>query len=225
MATSGVTDWPLTVGEIVRQAMIELGVLNSGDQPDAPEMSDGITKLTAMLKSWSLEANLFREESGTVTVTGASGGVTLEAEVAEVYSVRHVVSATNQRPLPMWNREQYYFLPNRSQAGNPTICYIARNLDTLELRLWPVPATDVDLHLDYGRSLEVPSNPDETLDLPQAWQEAVIMGLASRLASMFGATRIDPATVQRVDSAAGSLYARVLDHDRPDSIYMEPWGA
>jgi hypothetical protein len=41
---------------------------------------------------------------------------------------------------------------------------------------------------------------------------------------MFGTTRIDPGTVQRVEGQAQMLYQRMLDADRPDSYYFEPWG-
>ena len=39
---------------------------------------------------------------------------------------------------------------------------------------------------------------------------------------MFGATRIDTATVQRVDARAAALYGRMLDADRPDTYQI--WG-
>lgn len=223
MPTSGETNWPLTAGEIVMQAMVELGVLPSGQEPEAGEMSDALVRLNAMLKSWSVRVNLFREESGTVTIAGGTGAATLEQSVRDLFSVRHVVSATYYRPLAQWNRDQFYSLPNGSAAGNPTIYYLSRGVDSTALHIWPVPAADITLHLNYSRAAETITSVDETLDIGQEWQETVILGLASRLASMFGATRLDPATVQRIDGRAAELYGVMLDSDRPDSYLFEPW--
>ncbi|HWU93409.1 MAG TPA: hypothetical protein VN106_09220, partial [Sphingomicrobium sp.] len=66
MSVSGVTDWPLTAGEIVTQAMYELGELSQGEEPDGDEMEDGILRLNAMLRSWGGEGNMFREASSTL---------------------------------------------------------------------------------------------------------------------------------------------------------------
>ena len=225
MPTSGVTDWALTADDLIRQAMVELGVLNSGDDLEAIEEADAMVRLNAMLKSWGGEANLFRESTGTLVIAAGTGAGTLPSNVRDINSVRHVVSATSYRPLTEWNRDQYYILPNRATVGNPSLYYLSRTPTALEIRIWPVPAGAVTLHLDYSRSVETVTDGAETLDIPQEWQEAAILGLASRCASMFGATRLDPATVQRIDARAEYLYNQLLDRDRPDSYFFESWDA
>lgn len=223
MPTSGVTDWPLTAGELIQHSMIELGVLSSGEEPEAGEMADCLVRLNGMLKSWSKRVNLFREASGTLTITGGTGAATLEQGIQDLLSVRHVVSATNYRQLAQWNRDQYYSLPNRAAVGNPTIYYLSKGVDSTAIRVWPVPATDITLHVDYTQTAETVTSVDETVDVPQEWQEAVILGLASRCASIFGATRLDPQTVARIDARAAELYQFLLDSDRPDSYSFETW--
>lgn len=223
MATSGITDWPLTVAEVVRQAMVELGAISSGEEPEATEEADAMIRLNGMLKTWSIKSNLFRESTGTLVVTGGTGAGTLPSEVRGLNSVRMVVSSTYQRPLLEWNRDQYYSMPNRTAVGNPTVFYLSRTPTASELRIWPVPAADITLHIDYSRRAETVTDPEETLDIVEEWQEAVILGLASRCASMFGTTRLDPQTVARIDGRADALYNDLLDHDRPDSYYFEPW--
>jgi len=223
MTTSGVTEWGLTAAAVIRQAMVELGVLNGGDEPEATEEADAMLRLNAMLKTWGGEANLFREATGTLVIVGGSGAGALPSEVRQVNSVRHVSSATYQRPLLEWNRDQYFSLPNRTAVGNPTMYYLSKTPLVWEIRVWPVPATDITLHIDYSRAVETVTDVEETLDIPQEWQEAVILGLAARCASMFGTTRLDPGTVQRIDAASAAMYQKLLDRDRPDSYYFEPW--
>ena len=223
MPTSGVTSWSLTAGECIAQALVELGAIASGEAPDATEESDAMVRLNAMLKSWGGEANLFREATGTLVITGGTGAGTLPPGVRRINSVRHVVSATNYRPLLEWNRDQYYSIPNRAAVGNPTAYYTRLTPTGTEIHIWPVPAANVTLHLDYGRVPETVTDTEETLDIPEEWQEAVILGLASRCASMFGTTRLDPNTVARIDQRAAMLYERLLDRDRPGSYFFEPW--
>jgi hypothetical protein len=58
------------------------------------------------------------------------------------------------------------------------------------------------------------------VDVPQAFQEAVWVNLAVRLAPMFGKARTDPATVQMVAARAAELERDMLDFDRPASYWL-----
>ena len=223
MATSGVYNWPLTAGEIVQQAMIELGVLNAGEDPDSHEMIDCMVRFNAMLKGWSRKANLWRDEVGTLLVPGGTGAVTLQQAVRDINSVRQIVSPTNQRILAQWNRDEYYSMPNRSAIGNPTCFYVKRDTDSVQIYVWPVPAVDILLHADFQRAAQTITEPGETIDISQEFAETVILGLASRIAGMFGASRIDQATVADVKQRAAILEQEMLDSDRPDSIVFQPW--
>jgi len=216
-----VTAWSQTVGQICLSAAMELGAVGLGDSLEAPEEAEMTTRLNSMLAKWSIEANLFREESGTITIAGGTGAATLPDTIRDIRSVRLIQSATSQRMLAIWNRDQYFLLPNRSQSGNPMAVYFSPQIGGAVLYLWPVPAADVDLDLDYSRAFNFVSGPDETLDLPAEWHEAVLYGLASRSAGIFGTTQLDPAKVQRCDAQAKASYDRMLDADRPDSYFFE----
>jgi hypothetical protein len=220
--TSGITDWPLTAEQIVTQAMYELGALNQGDTPSGEEMEDAILRLNGMLKTWGGEGNLFREVTGTLTLPGGTASGTLPADVRDVSSVRHVVSATNSRQLAEWNRGEFYRLPNRSASGNPTAYYLSTTTAGRAITVWPVPSADITLEVDYSRLAQTVTDPSETIDVPEEWQEALIMGLASRLAPLFGTTESAPAKLARLDQRAQSLYQHLLDRDRPDSYIFEP---
>lgn len=224
MTTSGITSWPLTAEEIVTQALVELGAIASGETPTGEEMEDGLLRLNAMLKSWAGEGNLYREATGTLVIPAGTGAGTLPTDIRAVSSVRQVVSATYNRQLAQWNRSQYLSMPNRAQTtnGGPSVYYIGQDVSGLSIRVWPVPSTNITVELDYSRSAQTVTDPSETIDAPEEWQEAMILGLASRCASMFGKTRTDPNTVARIDGKAGQLYQRLLDRDRPDSYYFEP---
>jgi hypothetical protein len=224
MPTSGEQNWTRTVGETIKSAMVELGALSMGDEPEDSEYDEALPRLAGLLKELATQGALYRDAAATVVIPGASGGATLPDDVADLSSARVVVSGSHQRLLSPWNRAEYYMIPNRSQTGTwPVAYYVNKTIDALEIKLWPVPTADVTLHLDYRRAVDVPTEPTETLDVPQDWQNAIMLNLASRLANMFSTTRVDPGVVARVDAQAGAALTVLLDADRPDSYYFEPW--
>jgi hypothetical protein len=221
MPSSGNPDWTQTVGQICLSAALELGAVGLGDSLESSEEAEMMTRLNSMMAKWAIEANLFREATATVTITGGTGAATLPSDVRDVRSVRHVQSATYKRSLAPWNRDQWFALPNRAQAGLPSVFYYSQRIGGDQLYLWPVPAANVDLELDYNRSFYFAEGPEQELDLPIEWHEAVIYGLASRCSGIFGSTMIDPGKVARCDQLAASSYQQMLDSDRPDSYYFE----
>ena len=223
MPTSGETSFEWTAGDLIKSAMVELGVLSLGDEPDSDEYAEAVRRLNGFLKYLATKGAMFRDSTGTVTITGGTGAATLDSAIRDVSSVRHVVSATNYRQLMPWNRSQYYAMPNRAAVGNPSIYFINKTTTGNEIRIWPVPAADITLHIDYSRGAEVVTAPDETLDVPEDWHDAMLYNLASRLASMFGADRIDTVKLQRVERSAAETLNAMLDADRPDSYFMHPW--
>jgi hypothetical protein len=216
------SDWTQTVGQICLSAAMELGAVGIGDSLESAEELEMTTRLNSMLAKWSIDANLFREWSGTLTIPGGTGAGTLPSSVRDIRSVRHVQSATYKRTLAVWNRDEYFQLPNRVQVGaSPMIAYFSKQIGGGILYVWPSPATDVDLEIDYNRSFFFAEGPEQELDIPPEWHEAVLYGLASRSAGIFGTTQLDPAKVQRCDTQARVSYERMLDSDRPDSYYFE----
>lgn len=214
-------DWTQTVGQLCLSTALELGAVGMGDSLESSEEAEMMTRLNSMMAQWAVEANLFREESATLTITGATGAATLPSDVRDIRSVRHVQSATYSRPLAQWNRDQFFSLPNRVQAGVPTIFYYSQRIGGDQLYVWPVPAADEDFEIDYNRAFFFAEAPEQELDLPPEWHEAALYGLASRCSSLFAMTSLDPAKVQRCDAMAAQSYQRMLDNDRPDSYFFE----
>lgn len=221
MARSTNPNYTWTVAELCLSAARELGAVGISDTLDSTEEAEMIKRLNSMLAKWSKDANLWRQASGTVSISGGVGAGTLPAEVHDIRSARHVITATNKRPLVQWNRDQYFTLPDRAQVGDPTAYYFARGLAGVQLYIWPVPAAAVTIEIDYARPLYFAESNAQELDIPFEWHEAALYGLASRSAGLFGTITINPQAVQRCDAQARSSYERMLDADRPDSYFFE----
>lgn len=216
MTTSGVTTWELTARDLITAALRDGRILPSGEDPTADELTDCLLRLNGMLKTMSTKGNLFRDTEVTVSVTAGDPTVTLPADVRDVSGVRQVMSATNERSLFPWTRAQYQMLPNKAAVGNPSIYYLSRGIGAPDLSVWPVPSANISLKIDYSRVAETVINPNETLDLPQEWQQMIYKNLAVECADLFGA-QLSPLYIAKAEE----LYQQFLDSDRPDFYTFE----
>jgi hypothetical protein len=221
VAVSGIIGGQMIISEVIAAAMRELGVLAIGENPTAAETQEGIRSLNWMLKSWAANGvNLWRETDGAVTFPAGTATVELDPFCIDVLEARLVQSNTFERPMQRWENGQYLQIPNKTNPGSPTAYTLTRTIDTISMTVWPVPFEDMDVLYSYARVPYDVLDGAETLDVPQEWTETVYLGLAARMAQMLGATRIDPATAQIVAARFADLETKMLDQDRPASVYM-----
>jgi hypothetical protein len=221
MARSTNPNWTQTAGQICHSAAFELGAVGMDDTLGDAEMQEMLKRLNSMLAKWSNEMNMWRETIETFPILAGIGTVALPAYVQTVRAARYVESSSYLRPLASWNRDQWQMLPNPVSVGPPTIFYHETGLDGSILNIWPIPSSNQSLEVDYNRAFYFVESPDQELDIPPEWHEAVLYGLASRSAGIFGATAINPSAVGRCDQQARASYQELLDSDRPDSYVFE----
>ncbi len=220
MTTSGQINGQITARQIMTLAMQDLGVRGSGETPSAEEYQDMRPRLNWLLKTLQSQgANLWRTETGTITIPAGSVSGALDPRVIDVIAAR-IINNDIEIPLQGDEQGQYATLPNKSQPGRPTIFWLDMQRDQVNFYVWPVPYQDTEVKLDYARVIEDVTDPNETLDVPQAWAEAVWTNLAVACATMFGAARLDPQAVALVTERASNRLNAMLDMDRPASVFM-----
>lgn len=218
MTTSGTTDYSLTVRDIVKRALDdELGVVPSGDAPTADELTFAINKLSGMLKSWQIKGVLWKQETVDQNGDADTATIALGSFVRGVNGCRFAESATNERAMQRFERDDYNILPNKAASGTPTIYYVQRAEDGLVLSVWPVPTTAFTLKLDIDRKMDTVTSASETLDVPEELHETVIANLAVR---MLGKYRIQPGEVPELVQRANMLEQEMFDNYRPASYMM-----
>lgn len=217
MTTSGTTAFSNTARDFVKQALLENGILAFGDDPEADEMTACIFRLNAMLKTWSVRGLGWKQEVYTATGTADTATITLPVYVREVNGARYVDSATNERAMSRFERDDYAILPNKAAKGTPTIYSVDQNAGAMVLSVWPVPTAAFSLKLDIDRALDTVTDPTQTIDIPEEWTECVMTNLAVRCCNVFGA---EPTSelVQRAQLAERELF----DAYRPASYFMGP---
>lgn len=215
MTTSGTTAWSMTAGDIIQTAL-ERGVLALGETPDPAETTACITRLNGLLKSWQMDGLLWKQETISVSTTAATATISLPSYVRDVNGARYVESATNERPMVPWERDEYYMLPNKASAGASTCYYVQRATDGLTLHIWPVPAAVATIKLDIDRKLDTVTVDTETVDIPEELQETLYNNLALACWDIF--KDIPPS--QELLSRVAHLNRLASDSYRPASYLM-----
>jgi hypothetical protein len=90
-------------------------------------------------------------------------------------------------PIEMASRQEYADLSNKFSEGKPVRAFYDPQLTNGVLWLWPTPdlATDV-VRFWYERILEDFNALTDNPDFPIEWAEALVAGLAYRIAPAFG---------------------------------------
>lgn len=224
MALSGIHTGTMTAAELVTSAMQELGVLAIGEVPEGAELEIGLRSLNWLLKSWTARGlTSWRETQGSATFSAAQVIASLASDVLDVTEARLIITAsapTYERPLQRWEDGQYRQIPNKQTPGQPTAYLITKTITGASMTVWPVPNASMTIAFTYSRIPDDVTDGAQTIDLPQQWTEACYLGLAARLAQVFGVTHVDPNTAKFVVQRASALEALLFDDDRPASLYM-----
>lgn len=217
MTTSGTTAFSTTARDFVKNALLENGIIPFGDDPESDEMAACLFRLNAMLKTWGARGLGWKQEVYTASGTADTASITLPVYVREVNGARYVESATNERAMSRFERDDYAILPNKAAKGTPTIYNIDQNAGALILSVWPVPTADFSLSLDIDRALDTVTDASQTIDIPEEWTECVMTNLALRCCNVFGVSPT-PELAQRAQLAEREMF----DAYRPASYFMGP---
>lgn len=216
MTTSGVTAYSLTARDIVATALEENGIIRLGSQPKANELDACLRRLNSMLKSWQSQGLEWKHETISLSCTANDATTALASYVQSVNGVRYYESATNERQMARFERDEYLSLPNKAASGTPTIYYVNEG-DSKIMSVWPVPTANYTLKVDIVRKFDTVTNAGETVDIPEHLTETIYANLAVRCAGLFG-TQSPPELLNR----AAVLERQMLDNMRPASYFLGP---
>lgn len=194
MTVSNSVDFNLSANEIVIEARRKVGVHDDEEPLEAQDLLTGMRALTMMLKTWQAEGVMcWTLTEGTLTLTatesylfGAGGAFTTVP--LDITSVR-INRGSNDIPMYRLSREDYFNLPNKTTTGYPTQFYYDRQRSGGTLYVWPSPDASLGtLKFTYRRLIMDMDASVDNPDVPQEWLEAMIYGLAKRLAENYGLT-------------------------------------
>lgn len=169
--------------QICKQALRKLGILSIDEEATADDMDHAINALDRLLKGWQNRGYaIWCVTSETVTATTDRTFALTAGRPLDIHSIRLNRSGI-ETPMLRMDRREYDDLPQKGSTGLPTRFYFDRQRDTGTVYVWPVlsTVTDETFEVTYVREIE-DAEPEAQVDAPTEWYEAVVYGLAARLA-------------------------------------------
>jgi len=178
------TAWTLAATDICTDALEHLGVIGDGETASAGDMQTALRGLDAILKELPLAGYSWPKLSAETALAWINGQtITLPAD----YYAYPVLwkSLNGQKPkLTQINHAQWVAMADRAQTGESVTHFYISPANVLYL--WPVPAVDPVLTIQYQRLVD-----DAVLatapDLPSYWHNPLGYGVANEIALKFGA--------------------------------------
>lgn len=228
MAVSGSFDFTLNAREVITHALKNImNVLALTQALDADEAAAAMETLNLMLKSWQRKGpHLWSKREGTITLTNATTSYDLATapnalNPLRILAARYRDANSNDLPMRLFTREQYFDLPIKSSSGIPTQYYFDPQIGTPTFYVWPVKATITTetIRTTYQERIDDIDDLGNSLGIPQEWLETVAYSLAARLLDPYG---IEGEVANRVIMRAEQLSIEAQDWEREDTIVIMP---
>ncbi len=215
-----------TAGTALSRAYMMLGQLTPPAYTMSPDQeARGIVVLNGVLQSMqSFGPNVFRQTLATLTVSANTPTVPVPGDVVGIIEARWVQSATFDRVLGRFQWVDYQSLPNKMAQGPPTTFMFDYQQDFTQLYVYPVPTISGTIHCSTTRRATEVLDQTTEIDLPPEWALAIDYLLADALMDDQGMADQDAATAERIKARALYWNAKLLDFDRPTSVFLRPYG-
>lgn len=233
MATSGSIDFGMNRNEIILDACEEIGVAIDGEalEPEVEGVANRV--LNRMTKAFIAHGmQLWKRDSLTVTLVdsqvsytfGPSGGAG-SIRPLRILECNRVDSDNISTTMTMMTLDEYQSLSSKTTTGTPVNFYYNPTLPDGTLKVWPAPtatvASEYTLDIVYQSPLEDFDNSTDDPDFPVEWLEALVYGLARRLARKYGS--LSNYEMEDLKQQAKESLDLALSWDREDgSIYFQP---
>jgi hypothetical protein len=197
MATSNSYDWSATRAEIIKSSLRKIGALGDWEDPTSNQITASALALQAMVKAWMADGMplwVIKEQAIAMTAL-ASGQVTIglgqTVNVAKPLKVLQAFLRRGSVDTDLIVTDRFSF--NKlilNITGTPNTVYYQPLNSTGVLSCYPLPdvatqaATSLVIH--YQAMFEDMDTDSNDLGFPVEWTEAVIYGLAVRLAPEYG---------------------------------------
>lgn len=167
--------------------------------------------------------------AGEITWTDISGALPynyfrVTASAPLNFSAITLGNLPQEIPLGQLNRDSYVNQSNKVFPGRPSNYYFQRDLPQPVVYLWPAPfvaAEAAQLILWRHRQIMDTENLQQEVEMPDRWQEAIINGLAARMAAETPA--VDAQLIAVLEQKAAMSMQRAWDGDNDGSpIQINP---
>lgn len=185
---------PTIAIDMIKSAMRHIGILATGETPDAAQAQDGLKALNDVLELWTLDGmavwagltdnftTVGAQQSYTVGPTGdwvTARPVTIMGAVGAYLGVEY--------PIGRWTFEQYNAVTVKQTGATfpERYCYV-NDYPNATVFFWPVPVEGMTIRLDIQTQLTQIATIATAVSLPPGYVPALEWALAGMLASQYG---------------------------------------
>lgn len=226
MTVSGVTSYQLTTSQVIERAFNRIGVAQEGEALTPKMYNDGLDELNLLIQQMNADPHLWIMTEGSVTLVADQAAYVVSPRALRIWNCRYRLNGIDV-PMTKFSRQEYLDQPNKAVSPSiPVNYYFDPKVDADTLYLWPAPSTQTvalgyQIIFDYYRLMSVQVASNDTLDMPQQWQQALIWNLANNLETQYPVN--DPRIAAKVEAQAASSYAMIRGWDNEDaSLFMQP---
>lgn len=199
MSVSTVTTFNLNATEIVNAAYRKIAVVADNMTATSTQITNGIQALNVMIKAFITKGMpLWEVVEYSITPTATRNyniGVGLTVNTPAPLKIFQAVLLDNtnltNRPLEVRSHYDYNLLSNSATSGAPTVYMYEPGNQSGVFHIWPTPdsytQTNCSIKIVYQKPFaDIVTAATDNVDFPQWWLEAIIYGLADRMAPEFG---------------------------------------
>lgn len=228
-----------TKQQIIIDAFRKLGMPGDGDVLTDAQTLAGINALNGLLSAFVAKHGLplwkttdvewgfdnFVDGSATMGPGLTLSTTTIPMRVKGVWRVDYYDTDNPVvAPMELYERQKFNNLSTPLSSGTPHFVYQEAHKDYMVLRVWPTPNTHWNTYgsikVTLLSQLDIDEDDELELDIPAYWEDAIIYGLATRLAPEYGLAMPER---QALAQEAKMILDDAIDFDQEEgSLFLRP---
>lgn len=178
--------------DLIKGAMLQLGVLAVGETPSAEEANDGLTALNDVLETWSLESlSVYGSDVETFAVSAEVAKYTIGTagtwNMSRPTSIDNAYVTINSTDFTMseWTLAEYDAIAVKQAGGIPSRWVYLNDFPSGLVILYPTPSQAMAISIDAPRILTSVATLATTINLPPGYNRALRYALALEMAPQY----------------------------------------
>jgi len=203
-----------TVQQVINRSLRLIGVLATGQTPEADETADALTALNAMLDGWmndklmtySLQNITVPLVAGTASYTIGTSGATVTATSPVRIESAYTRKSNIDYLIELIDSNQYNGIASKTSASDiPEYLYFNGTNPNSTITLYPVPNEVNNLYLTVWTPYAAFAAATDTFTMPNGYEDAVAYNLAIRLWPEYPAVQLSPVVVELAKTTLASI--------------------
>ena len=222
ISTSGQYTFNPSGGELIIAAFARIGLRRTAIL--AEHMADARTEINLMFSAWGNSTpSLWTVDLVEETLVASTATYDVDAStimILDAYIRTGTGDETADRIIWPVSRTEYASFPNKLLEAPPTVFWFDRLLAPT-ITLWQVPDDQETYTLRYYRAVAIQDSAPglgQNVDVPARWLDALVWGLAARLATIYAPDR---ATTLDAKAAMALIEAKTQDTENVP-MYLMP---